>query len=90
MDARLSLTPEATIAEPLGDAEGQQQTAKGNTGQGDDEGEPPCVGASAGRRKAAKQRYQQHAGQYARAQDAGATLKQLSGAVVGLSHPGSG
>jgi hypothetical protein len=50
------------VAEPLGYAERQQESAKRNAHQSDDQREPTGIGAGSGRGKAAQHRNQQNGG----------------------------
>ncbi len=73
----------APVLEPLGEAEREEHQSEGNAHEGDDEREPPGVGAGAGARVATENSDQQDDGQDARPNHGAAPLKKLPRAVVG-------
>ena len=75
---------EATVAEPLGHTEAEQQAAERDARQSDDEGEPAGVGAGSGGRKTAEQSEQKKAGEDAGNKDGRAPLQELASSVVAL------
>jgi len=80
----LSRSSQAAVAEPLGEAEGEQHQAEGDAHKRDDEGEPARVGAGSGARVAAEDGDQKDGGENARADHGAAPLEELARAVAGL------
>ena len=74
---------EAAVAEPLGNAQRQQEAAERQAHQRDDEGEPADVGAGTGGRKSAEDGLKQDCGQHSRAHHRRSPLNKLTSAVVG-------
>lgn len=74
---------EAAVAEPLGNAQRQQQPAKRQAHQRDDEGKPPGVGAGARGPEPAQECLKQDGGQDACTHHGRTPLDKLTRAIVG-------
>ena len=72
----------AAVAEPFGDAEGEQQSSEWKTHECDNECEPTGIGAGAGGAESAEQGLKQDRGEYSRAHHGRAPLQKLAGAVA--------
>ena len=81
--AMIAGAPQAAVAKPFGDSEGEKKSAKWDAHERDDEGEPAGIGAGACGAEAAEQRLKQNCGQHARAHHRRSPLQKLARAVVG-------
>ena len=62
---RSEMASQASIPEPFGDAESEEQSTEGKAHERDDEGEPAGVGVRAGGAESAKKRLKDESGEQA-------------------------